>query len=311
MIQRPLTLLFIFAILFSHRLPAQTARLKPDPVLQKKLTELVKNFKGEVGIYVRHLKTGQTVAINADSVFPTASMVKVPIIIGVMDKIQRGELHYHDNLVYRDSLRYPGEDLLGSFKDSSVVSLSKVMMLMITTSDNTASLWCQQLAGTGAAINKLMEANGLRHTRVNSRTSGREAARKMYGWGQTTPREMAELLVRIREGKVISLAASERIYRNLTRIYWDEEALSQIPPYVHVASKQGAVDQSRSEVLLVHAPSGDYVFCVITKNQEDTSWKYHNAGFVLLRAVSQTLWSYFEPKSTWQPALGVKKFYTE
>ena len=40
--------------------------------------------------------------------------------------------------------------------------LSKVLMLMITTSDNTASLWSQSLAGTGTAINTLMEKNGLK-----------------------------------------------------------------------------------------------------------------------------------------------------
>jgi beta-lactamase class A len=305
------TLFAFLGILFWFSLPAQIPKAKPDALLQKKLTELTKDFKGMVGIYVRNLKTGQTASLNADSIFPTASMVKVPIIIGIMDKIEKGELHYHDNLVYKDSLLYPGEDILGSFKDSSVISLSKVMMLMITTSDNTASLWCQHLAGTGTAINKLLEANGLKYTRVNSRTPGREAARKSYGWGQTTPREMAELVVRIREGKIISPAASERIYRNLTRIYWDEEALSEIPPQVQVASKQGAVDASRSEVVLVNAPSGDYVFCVITKIQQDTSWKYDNAGFVLLRDVSRLLWQYFEPKSDWKPAEGLKKYYTE
>ena len=84
---------------------------------------------------------------------------------------------------------------------------------------------------------------------------------------------MAELLVRIREGKVISERASERIYRNLTRIFFDSQALSQIPPYVQVASKQGSVDQSKSEVVLVNAPHGDYVFCVITKDQKDERWR--------------------------------------
>jgi beta-lactamase class A len=112
-------------------------------------------------------------------------------------------------------------DILGSFKSGEKIELNKVLMLMITTSDNTASLWCQSLAGTGTAINGWLEANGLEATRVNSRTPGREANREKYGWGQTSPREMAEPLVKIREGNVISQRASERIYRNLTRIYFD------------------------------------------------------------------------------------------
>ena len=266
---------------------------KPDRVLEKKLRELVKDFKGDYGIYVRHLRTGKTVEINADSLFPTASMVKVPIMTGIFDKVEKGELKYDSALVFRDSLIYPGDDVVGTLKDSGRISLSKVVLLMITTSDNTASLWCQLMAGTGLHINQIMEENGFKVTRVNSRTPGRETMRSLYGWGVTSPREMAELVVRIREGKMISPWASERMYRNLARIYWDGEALSEIPPYVHAASKQGAVDQSKSEVVLVNAPGGDYVFCVITKNQQDTSWVNENEGYVLLRNVSRTLWQYF------------------
>ena len=282
---------------------------KEDKTLQSKLQALVKSFNGDVGIYVRHLQNGKTVEINADSVFPTASMVKIPITIGIFDKIERGEIDYHTELVYKDSLLYEGVDILGSFKSGEKIELGKVLMLMITTSDNTASLWCQSLAGTGTAINEWLEKNGFVVTRVNSRTPGREANRTRYGWGQTSPREMAELVVKIREGKVISQRASERIYRNLTRIYFDSHALSQLPPYIQSASKQGAVDQSKSEVVLVNAPHGDYVFCVITKNQKDERWVPDNEGYVLLRSVSRLLWNYFEPDSGWAPAVNVEEWY--
>ena len=91
------------------------------------------------------------------------------------------------------------------------------------------------------------------------------------------------------------------MYRILTRIYWNDEALSQIPPTVQAASKQGAVSHSRSEVVLVNAPSGDYVFCVITGNQADRSGEDSNEGYVLLRTIARLLWTIFEPASTWQP----------
>ncbi|WP_276374408.1 serine hydrolase [Chryseolinea sp. H1M3-3] len=293
-------------IVFSLFLQIQLQAQREDKVLTQKLQSLVSGFKGDVGIYVRNLKTGKTVTINADSIFPTASMVKIPITIGVFEKIENGLLAYDSILTYYDSLLYPGEDILGSFKNGEKISLSKTLMLMITTSDNTASLWCQQLAGTGADINAWLEKNGYHHTRVNSRTPGRETNRSNYGWGQTTPREMGELLVSIREGKVVSARASERIYRNLIRIYWDGESLSQIPPYIQAASKQGAVDRSKSEVVLVNAPHGDYVFCVITKNQEDQRWVRENEGYVLLRNVSRILWQHFEPDSKWKPAAGME-----
>lgn len=282
---------------------------KTDKILEQKLQTLVKDFKGDMGIYVRHLKTNKVAALHADTLFPTASMIKVPITIGMFDKIERKEISYDSILTYKDSLLYEGDDLLGSFKDGEKIALKAVLMLMITTSDNTASLWCQLMAGTGTTINTWLQQNGFNNTSVNSRTPGREANKTKYGWGQTTPREMAELVVRIREGEVINPRVSERIYRNMVRIYWDTGALSQIPPYIQSASKQGAVNQSRSEVVLVNAPHGDYVFCIITKNQNDQRWTYDNEGWVLIRKVSALLWNYFEPDSNWKPAKGIEEWY--
>jgi beta-lactamase class A len=286
-----------------------SAQVKTDKKLNKMIHDLVQGFNGDVGIYVKNLKTGKVAEYKGDSIFPTASMIKVPITAGVMNKVAKNELDYQSILTYKDSLLYAGEDILGSFKHGEKIALSKVMMLMITTSDNTASLWCQSLAGGGQAINEIMAEEGLLHTRVNSRTPGRSANQLKYGWGQTTPREMATLVIKVRNAELISPAASERIYRNLVRIYYDSHALAEIPPYVQVASKSGAVDDARSEVLLVNAPHGDYVFCIATKNQKDISWEQSNEGWVLIKSLSKLLWNYFEPDSKWKPAAGMEKFH--
>lgn len=274
--------------------------LKEDHKLKAKLEDLIKDFKGDVGIYVRNLKTNKVVAINADTIFPTASMIKIPIMIGTFHKIRQGSLKYEQELVYRDSLKYD-DGIVGSLKDSARISLSKVVMLMCTVSDNTGSLWLQALSGGGKRINAILDSLGFQVTRLNSRTPGREANRTQYGWGQTSPREMANLLAMIREGKIISPAYSDRMYRNLSRQFWDEEGLSQIPEHIKVATKNGAVNRSRSETVLVHAPNGEYVYSVITKNQKDESWERNNEGYELLRKVSALLWHYFEPKSKWKP----------
>ena len=209
-------------------------------------------------------------------------------MIGLFDQIQKGKIKYGEEVVYRDSLHYD-DGIVGSLKDGTKLPLSEVVMLMETVSDNTGSLWCQALAGGGTAINAWLDANGFPQTRVNSRTPGRQPFQKQYGWGQTTPRELASLLHYIRQGKAISPDASDRMYRNLCRQYWDGDGLSQLPAEVKVACKNGAVNQSRSEVALVHAPHGDYVFCVMTKNQKDESWARDNEGFALLRTVSAIL----------------------
>ncbi|WP_209329175.1 serine hydrolase [Lunatimonas salinarum] len=258
--------------------------------LMETLERELSGFNGTAGLYAMNLKTGEEIAINADTLFPTASVIKVPILVGVFDKIEQGALSYTQPLIYRDSLKYGGSGLMQFFKDSTETDLSVLVSLMITYSDNTTSLWCQALAGGGVAINALMENLGLVHTRVNSRTPGREANWQQYGWGQTTPREMTQLLVKIRKGEVVSPQASERMYRLMTNIYYDGNALSAIPPYIQTASKQGMVNASRSELVMVNAPSGDYVFYIATKNNTDQRWEEDNESYVLKRTVSRLLW---------------------
>ena len=274
---------------------------KTDKKLESDLRQAIQGYSGTIGIYVKNLQTGKVAMINADTIFPTASIVKVPILIGLMDKIRKGELGYDSNLVYKDSLLYEGSDILGSFKNGEKILLKKVMMLMLTTSDNTASLWLQSLAGTGTRINELLDSLGLRDTRVNSRTPGREANRNQYGWGQTTPAELGTLLEKIYRNQVYSPEACERMMRCLGRNYWDEnEAISMIPPTVEVFSKNGCVNASRSEVMIVNAPHHPYVFCIFTKNNKDISWEHSNEAWTMARKISALLWHYFEPKDEWQ-----------
>jgi len=273
---------------------------KADKKLYKKITDNINGFNGDIGVYIKNIRTGKTVVINADTVFPAASIVKVPILIGIMDKIQSGELIYDSALVYKDSLLYEGEDILGSFKNDEKILLKKVMMLMLTTSDNTASLWLQSLAGKGIRINEILDSLGFVNTRVNSRTPGRENNRTQYGWGQTTPKEMGILFEKIYRNEIFSSEACDRMMRSLGRNYWDvDEAISQIPPNIEVFSKNGCVNASRSEVLLVNAPHNPYIFSIFTKNNKDQQWAHNNEAWTLARKISKLLWNYFEPKDKW------------
>lgn len=286
-------MLFGVPLLASGQVPLPHKPDRPDKNLQAQVQQLLTGFRGDVGVYIKNLRRGTTVTINADTIFPTASMVKIPILIGIMDKIKRGEYSYHQELMYKDSLLYAGSDILGSFKNNETIELSKVIMLMLTTSDNTASLWLQSLAGTGTRINAILDSLDFKNTRVNSRTPGREGNRSQYGWGQTTPHEMGRLMEKIYYRRVLGDSIDAQMLRLLGRNYWDEQAIGQIPPYIFVASKNGAVDASRSEVLLVMAPDRPYLFCICTKNNQDKSWGNNNEAWTLAQKLSQLLWRYY------------------
>ncbi len=83
----------------------------------------------------------------------------------------------------------------------------------------------------------------------------------------------------------------------------------EIPPYVQTHKQARAVDESKSETVLVNAPHGDYVFSIITNNNAKTSDGHPTTeASMLIKKVSALIWHYYEPKSNWKPADGVAKF---
>ncbi|MDE2996619.1 MAG: class A beta-lactamase-related serine hydrolase [Bacteroidota bacterium] len=307
MLHRSLSLFFIAVLILIQT--GCTSEERPDVVdIAGQIAPLIDDFDGRAGIFIKDLVTGREIGINADTLYPTASMIKVPIMVSVFDKVERGELDYQQELTYTDSLFYSDSDITGELRDGATVHLSEMIFLSISKSDNTASLWLQELAGTGTSINAWLEDHGFKGTRMNSRTAGRRDDWETFGWGQTTPREIARLMEMIYTGEAVSPAASAEMMRVLQRPWWDDEALSLIPPYVEVASKNGAVSASKSEVVLVHAPSGPYLFSVITADQSDTRWEADNEGYELIRNVSRILWQSFEPYRPLVAVDGAERF---
>lgn len=288
-------------ILLLILLPLLTFAQKEDKKLKALIEQETGNFRGDIGVYVHHLGKNKEVAILADTVFPTASIVKVPILAGIFQKIADKELKLSDEFVYDAKRVYGGSGLMQFYKDSTKTDLATMISLMLTYSDNVTSIWLQELSGGGLAINQLMDRYGLPSTRVNSRTEGRRQIWEKYGWGQTTPREMAKLFTMIREGKIIDARHSDKMYRFLKNQFYNERSLSQLPPQFSTISKTGSVNEARGEVVLVNAPGGDIVFCILTKNNKDQSWTYENEAEVLTRRIAGIIWNYYEPKHRFTP----------
>ena len=281
-------LALVLFLLAAACIPAATPA--PGDRLQEGLAALAEDFDGVAGIHALRLDTGEEVAVRADEIFPTASMIKVPLLVALLDRVDSGVLALDTALAWHDSLAYPGNDIMAKLREGETVSLERLAFLMTSWSDNTASLWIQALVGGGAYVNEVMERLGLEHTRVNSRTPGRQPGWERYGWGQTTPREMSQLMAGIHRGEVVSEEASGTMYGMLAAPFYRAEALAPIPPTVQVATKPGAVSASRSETLVVNAPAGPYVLTIITRDQADTSWEDDNEGWQLIREAGRHVW---------------------
>src|SRR5439155_15707954 len=100
---------------------------------------LERAFSGRIGFHAVHLGDDKDVGLNADEIFPTASVIKVGLCCAVLDLVARGEADLSETL----RLPPPGRRVAGGGilkqLEVGVVSLRDAIELTITLSDNVAT----------------------------------------------------------------------------------------------------------------------------------------------------------------------------
>ncbi len=285
-----------------------------SPGITGEVERVVAGHKGIMAVYCRNLDTGETIAINSDEVFQTASTIKTAMMCAVFDLLDRGEgpfKSYYDKMTYDEAIKAGGSGIIQNYKDGTKLELKELVHLMITVSDNTGTNMIGEWTGL-EAINDWLEKNNFKETRIYATIGGHIVAdaegREKWGLGKTTPREMAEILVMIAEGKVASQAATEEMLRVLGHQYFDSNIPGGVPPTTWVGAKSGSLSALRADTALINGPSGMYVLSIFTKENEDKSWSNSNEGQQNIRKVSNLLWNHFNPDHTYEIPEGADKF---
>ncbi len=299
---------FVPAILVMM-LIATTAHAESLSELKGRLDGICQVFHGTMG-YSLHFrgKPDQSIEYNGDEAFPTASTIKTAIMCEAMHQIEQGKVKWTQKIPVQGlDDRQEGGGYAHYFIPGTSIPLGEWVNLMIMYSDNTATMNLREFLGQ-KNVNDWLDAHGIRTTRLlNGKKCdelGLRELQQQWGLGMTTPNDMVKLFELILDNKAGSRASCERMQRILGRQYWDDLTLSQIPPSVRAGSKTGAVDQSRSEVVFVDSPAGQYILAVYTKEQSDQRWVFDNEGDTAIRKVAALIWKHYNPKSAWQPPQG-------
>jgi beta-lactamase class A len=271
-------LLLLAALPACARGQAAAAPLAParaDTVaLRHALDSIANAHHGVVGYSVRNIDTGEELSRRGDETFPTASLIKVPILVTVFDLVEQGRMTLADPLTLLAIDKVPGSGTLQYMHDGAPLTVGDAAWLMSVTSDNTAT----NLLLDRIIIRRVwekMEALGLPHTKVHSKTFLRSASVAMdssvkYGLGVTTPNEMARLFTLLAEGRAVSPKADSAMLHILEHNE-DNQLLQRYLDGVRAAHKTGAVDAARTECSLFYLRSR-VVACVLTKENADQRW---------------------------------------
>jgi beta-lactamase class A len=246
--------------------------------LHRVLDSLASRHRGVLGYTVHNLDTGERLERRGDETFPTASLIKVSILVTVYDLVEKQELSLDDPLTVLKIDKVPGSGQLQFLHDNAVVTVHDAAWLMTTISDNTATNLLLDRIIIRRVWDK-MEKLGLPHTKVHSKSFLRIASFAMdssvkYGLGVTTPNEMARLFALLADGKAVSPKADSVMLDMLAH----NEDYSKLQRYVEGISsphKTGDTDQVRTECALFPLQSR-VVTCVLTKENQDQRYQLDN-----------------------------------
>ena len=127
---------------------------------------IAKKFPGRIGFYMRDLSTGLHHEYNANEPLPTASVVKVSIMIEFFRQVHEGRISFDDRYRMRKDISSHGTGTLSIMQDYPELTVRDYCRLMMGVSDNMATDMIVHLV-TPESINATMDEMGYSNTRTN------------------------------------------------------------------------------------------------------------------------------------------------
>ena len=261
----------LFAVIAATVVVAQ----QPTP-LHDLLTRSAAEFPGKAGIWVKHLKTGETAGVRDAEIFNSASVIKIPVMVLAFQMAEKGQLSLSERITINASdfrggsgiFRYHDPGLQPTFRD--------VLLQMIITSDNTATDLSIAKVGGVARVNAWLKqagyADGQRLTQTTGELfakynalkpgddrNGKTNADRSYWLGEITPRGVGLMLETIEKKTIASTAACEAMLRMMRAQQAGQRRLNHYVS-VPVAHKTGDFPPVlANDVGIIYARSGPIV----------------------------------------------------
>ena len=235
--------------------------------MQAALLEASGAYSGNVGIYMKDLHTGRVWEYRADRSFPSASLIKVPIMASVLEKVKEGSLTLDTEIKLTRRGRVGGSGSLKWVRDGTSLSVREIIYKMITESDNTATRMLINYVGMDYLAEKFSRL-GLSVTNITQEgmsLSSYRVARENY----TTAREMGGLMEKIYNGELVDREASEFMMEVLKHNKSRSRLRRGLPLGWEIGHKTGLLRMACHDVGIVFSPRGDYVLAVLTSEVPD------------------------------------------
>ena len=300
-----MSLVGVVMILMLNPVPPSSAQIS----ISEQVKALAKKFDGETGLYARNLISGEEISLNPDTRFPTASTIKTAVMLEAYYQSAEGKLRFDDVVSLTDAIKVGGSGVLNGLRAGLPLRISDLVELMIVVSDNTATNMLVERLGTKRIDDrlaglKLPDTKIFRPTFRDGRADVFPELEREFGLGMTTPRQMAELMAMIVEGRAVNPDASAAMVARLRR-QTDKAMIPRLlPSGIEVGNKTGTDSEKladanghrgsiRADAAIVTGPGLKYVVAIYTRRGADTTSGTDNAALRFGARLSRLVFEHF------------------
>ena len=255
---------------------------QPTDSLVKRIEERIAREPGAlVGLAYIDLRSGDTLYLNADTSFHAASTMKVPVMVELFRRADKGSFRMDQGLLLVNQFASivdgsPYALDKGSDSDSTLyarigdrVRVDSLLRLMITRSSNLATNTLIALVGAEAVTQTMRDLGANRIQVLRGVEDGKAFDKGLNN--TTTARDLAIILSAIEEGRAAPPAASREMLSILLAQEFNERIPAGLPPGVRVAHKTGDITAIAHDAAIVYPPGRKpYVLVVLTRGIRDS-----------------------------------------
>lgn len=247
-------------------LPALWGESAVQHLLEDKMFARIRDYDaampGALGVATIDLTSGRVFVYNGEAVFPTASSIKIPIMVELFRAARRGEVRLTDSVTLTASDAVGGSGVLARqlAEGPRTLTVLELIKAMIESSDNTATNRCIAIARMDR-VNRMLAAQGFREIRLRRIMMDSAAARR-GDENVASPVEMARFVEQLYRGRLAPPGDTSQMIDILELVKADMRAA--IPADVRVASKPGELPGVQCETGIVYLPGRPFVISVFT-----------------------------------------------
>jgi beta-lactamase class A len=230
---------------------------------------------------------GEQVFYNAETLFPTASCIKIAII----EEISQQNLDVSKPITVESADIVRGSGVLSTLTTPITLPLEDLAMLTLSISDNTASNACLRAVGGPEAVNSRLRGWGIENTTIHRPIKFRLEPTHPPHTATGTPLDFLKLLGKLSESTKAKMAECTDSYmlpRYLEVNPFAEDLKVSTPDFT-VVHKTGGIEGVRSDVGFITSNSKTISVAVFTKDTPDPRWTPENLGCIAVGQVAKLL----------------------